>query len=52
MEQKTKEVYFNQYCHKCDHLHDNEADGPCFECLATPVRVDSHKPINYIEKLD
>lgn len=52
MEQKTKEVRFDKYCWKCKHLHESEADGPCFECLETPARVDSQKPINYVDKID
>ena len=46
-----KEVYFNEYCIKCIYLNDNESNPkcPCFDCLETPAREDSHVPINFID---
>lgn len=44
-----KEVYFNQYCHKCIHKDVDEGELPCDECLGTPMNVDSHKPIYFKE---
>lgn len=46
-----KEVYFDQYCLKCEFINDDESnvDSPCYECLESPSNIDSHKPINFKE---
>ena len=46
----NKEVYFNQYCHKCKHADVNDHDKPCDECLDEPVNLHSHKPVKFEEK--
>jgi len=51
MSNHYKEVYYNQYCKTCKHEKESDADDPCDECLDTPVNVDSHKPINFEEKI-
>lgn len=45
-----KEVYFDEYCGKCQYNELKESEDPCTECLENPVNVDSHKPINWEEK--
>ena len=49
MEINNKEVYFNDYCSKCEY--EEVVDGePCNECLSIPVREYSHKPEFFKEK--
>ena len=50
MESNLKEVYFGEYCRKCVYKDVAEADEPCFECLAEPGRVESHRPAKFEEK--
>lgn len=45
-----KEVYFDQYCDKCEYSDLDEAEDPCDECLSNPTNLYSHKPTNYKEK--
>ena len=45
-----KEVYFDQYCKKCNDEKTPEGNDPCNECLENPVNIDSHKPINWKAK--
>lgn len=49
MEDKFKEVYFNEYCKKCQFKDKKEEEYPCDECLAEPARVYSHKPLKFVE---
>ena len=44
-----KEVYFADYCHKCEYIHKNEDEEPCDECLNSPFNTDSHKPTYFKE---
>ena len=50
MENYSKIVDFT-HCNQCKHKDLNEDEEPCFDCLATPVNVDSRMPIHY-EKAD
>lgn len=50
MENREKEVRFDLYCNNCKSYEQKEEEDPCDECLATPVNVDSVKPINFKEK--
>ena len=50
MEYDYKEVYFDQYCKKCEHKDAKDSEDPCDECLANTVSLYSHKPLNYKEK--
>lgn len=52
MEESYKEVYYGQYCKTCQHEKDDESDvnSPCYDCLAEPMNVYSHKPTRYKEK--
>jgi len=49
MEGDYKFVEFDKYCDTCKHYKEDEADpkSKCFDCLMTPVNVDSHKPVHY-----
>lgn len=46
-----KEVYFKDYCNKCEYKDVSESDvnGMCWDCLEQPFNTDSHKPINFKE---
>lgn len=46
----SKEVFFYEYCPKCQYYRNEEEDYPCCDCLAVPSRQDSHKPEYYKEK--
>lgn len=46
----TKEVYFVEYCSKCEHYNKADYEEPCNNCLAQPFMMDSHKPMNFKEK--
>lgn len=50
MKMNEKEVYFNEYCHKCVHKDTDESELPCDECLEYGSNVDSHKPVYFKEK--
>lgn len=45
-----KEVYFDDYCMSCKHAMVKTIEEPCNECLDNPVRLYSHKPVNFEEK--
>jgi len=47
-----KEVYFDQWCGKCQYAADLESDpkSPCWECLDEGTNLYSHKPTNFKEK--
>jgi len=51
MKTDTKLVNFNEYCPNCKNWDCLAGEDPCNECLTTPARIHSHKPINYEEKL-
>ena len=50
MDDRYLEVYFDKYCETCKYKDVDETDDPCFGCLANPVNLYSHKPVNYKEK--
>lgn len=47
LDSEMKEVYFDKYCSTCAHKEIAEDEEPCFECLAEPVNLHSHKPVRY-----
>ena len=49
MESNTKEVYYHEYCPKCEHYEVEGYQEPCNECLAQSYNYNSHKPINFHE---
>lgn len=50
MDENTKEVFFHEYCPKCEHWDSEETDDPCNDCLNNPMNYDSHKPVYFKEK--
>ena len=48
--QAYKEVYFHEYCKKCEYRKVSNDDEPCNECLGEPVNWNTHKPVKYKEK--
>ena len=44
---KTKEVYFNEWCFKCENKDVDQGDDPCNDCLNNPSTAYSHKPVNF-----
>ena len=51
MQTETKEVYFSVYCQICKNQATLETEDPCNECLTEPVNIESHKPVNFEEKV-
>ena len=51
MHTDTKLVDFDKYCPNCKHWTTESTEDPCNECLTTPVNVESHKPVNFEEKV-
>ena len=47
-----KEVIFGDYCSRCIHADKSEQEEPCFECIAEPVNLWSHKPVKFEPKED
>lgn len=50
LDNNLKEVYFDQYCKTCKHKDVAESEDPCYDCLAEPSNIDSHKPVRWEEK--
>ena len=46
----VKEVYFYEYCPKCEHYKKNENEEPCEECLTYGYNVYSHRPEKFKSK--
>lgn len=44
-----KMVDFHKYCEKCEYKNLPENEDPCYQCLADPVNVASHKPTHFKE---
>lgn len=40
-------VDFSEHCYTCKHIHLNEDEEPCRECLDSPTNVYSEKPIKW-----
>lgn len=45
---KNNEVLFGEYCKTCKYKNYAETDSPCAGCLAEPVNLYSHKPVNWV----
>ena len=45
-----KEVNFYEYCRTCEHFEKDAEEDPCCDCLAEPVNLNSHKPVNWEER--
>ena len=51
MNSGLKEVYFDQYCSKCQYFKNKDYEKPCHDCLNEPVNTYSHKPVKFEEKV-
>lgn len=51
MQIETNFVCFDQYCPLCKNAKTIETEDPCNECLTNPTNIDSHKPVNFEEKV-
>ena len=51
MQTETKIVSFGLYCQLCKNKLLTDTEDPCNDCLTRPVNIDSHKPINFEEKV-
>ena len=51
MNSDYKEVYFHEYCEKCEYKDVDEVKDPCNECLSEPDNLYSHKPVKFKEEL-
>lgn len=49
-EEGYKEVYFHEYCSKCEHEKIQPYEEPCNECLENYANLYSHKPVMFKEK--
>lgn len=47
MEESYKEVYFGEYCQKCEYENydENDTSSPCYDCMNEPINTYSHKPV-------
>lgn len=52
MNNRDKEVYYNEYCKSCKYANTIEYKSPCNECLDTPSNTYSHRPVYYKPKED
>lgn len=43
-----KEVDYFKYCKHCVNKECLQTEDPCNECLTTPARQNTKKPINYV----
>lgn len=50
MEVVTKLVNYHLYCKNCVHFAKAGWQDPCHECLSTPAREHSHKPLYFKEQ--
>ena len=54
MESHEKEVDFHKYCPLCTYDGTLTPEGylsdKCEFCMENPSNIDSHKPVNYVEK--
>lgn len=50
--QDYKEVYFDEYCKKCENWKENDEGlhEPCDGCLENPINLHSHKPVNFKQR--
>lgn len=49
-DENNKEVNFRFYCPLCQYEAVDDGDLPCSDCLDTPVRVGTEKPIKFVVK--
>ena len=45
-----REVDFNTYCPKCEHIKKKDIEEPCNDCLEHPTNLYTDKPTRFEEK--
>ena len=50
MDEQERIVDYSKWCEKCVHEKKAEVDIPCFDCLDTPINLNTDKPIHFEEK--
>lgn len=45
-----REVNFSENCKNCEHYDVPECEDPCHECMDTPVREYTTKPLYFEER--
>lgn len=48
--QAYKEVYYHEYCSKCQHRKVDEHEMPCAECMNEPLNWNTHRPMRFEER--
>lgn len=48
--ENTKEVFYSEYCSKCQFYKTDEGEDPCNDCLSYPYQWYSHKPLRFKPK--
>ena len=49
LENEYKEVYFHEYCPRCEYKDRKNEQKPCCYCMDETRRLHSHKPVNFEE---
>lgn len=44
---REKEVDYYTYCQLCKYHGCLENEDPCWDCLAEPTNINSHKPVEF-----
>lgn len=47
---ELKEVYYGEYCKRCEHWAKPESEYPCDECMDEPFRYNSHMPAYFKDR--
>ena len=50
MTDNQKMVMFDEYCPTCKNFDVPEEDDPCDECLRSPFKENSEKPVKWEDK--
>ena len=50
MDDNMKIVDFGRYCPLCKYEKTDQTEDPCDECLGSPARQYSSKPVNFKNK--
>ena len=45
-----KEVYYHEYCTKCQYYEKGKITDQCEECLSEPINLHTHKPVKFEAK--
>lgn len=42
-----KEVYYHEYCTKCQYYEKDKITDRCEECMSEPINLHTHKPMKF-----